>query len=145
RRPKRPEEKGDEHDRLKVLIETRGQGGFIVAAPSHGSVHSSGNPYRLRRGGVETNLTHSPQEREALHELARTFDEMPRPGPRNDGTRDRNNGGIRPGDDFNARARWNEILESRGWIRIFERGGETYWRRPGKPDGISATTGYQGS
>ena len=44
--------------------------------------------------------------------------------------------GTRPGDDFNSRARWNEILEPHGWR--FVRGN--YWVRPGKNarDGISA-------
>lgn len=50
--------------------------------------------------------------------------------------------GTRPGDDFNRRASWEDILPGRGWA-VGRRAGETlHWRRPGKkPPGTSATTG----
>lgn len=147
RRPKRPEEMKHENDKIKTLIETRGEGGFIVAAPSYGRVHPSGKPYRMLRGSVETIAEIGPEERAALHELARSFDEMPRQEPTDSTKKTRPNGNreLRPGDDFNARATWPEILEPHGWRRVFERGGETYWRRPGKGEGLSATTNYHGS
>jgi len=53
--------------------------------------------------------------------------------------------GSRPGDDFNRRVHWSEILEPHGWRRVFGRGDEDFWRRPGKTEGSSATTNYQGS
>lgn len=37
-----------------VLIETRGEGGFVVVAPSHGGTHPSGEPYELKFGGFDT-------------------------------------------------------------------------------------------
>ena len=45
-RPKRLEEIDPLHpeDKIKTLVETRGLGGWIVAAPSHGRVHE----YRQR-------------------------------------------------------------------------------------------------
>src|SRR5690606_2117041 len=49
--------------------------------------------------------------------------------------------GVSPGDDFEARTTWEEILEPRGWRKVMVRGRTTYWRRPGKEHGISATTG----
>jgi putative DNA primase/helicase len=76
-RPKRPEEQRDPKDSIKTLIETRGEGGFIVLAPSNGTVHPSGRAYRLRAGGFTTIPTLTPDERRALHQLART----PRPRP----------------------------------------------------------------
>ena len=148
RRPKRPEEKRDEHDRIQVKIETRGEGGFAVIAPSHGRVNKDG-AYYLVQGGPESIVTITPAEREALHELARSFDEMPREAERTAqvarSTDGKPTGDLRPGDDFNARATWHEILESRGWRFVFETGGESYWRRPGKTEGLSATTNYRGS
>lgn len=44
----------------------------------------------------------------------------------------------RPGDAFNEQASWDDILV--GWTRLFTRGDITYWRRPGKTAGVSATT-----
>lgn len=52
----------------------------------------------------------------------------------------------RPGDVFNAKATWREILEPHGWKHV--RGEEDsvqQWTRPGKSEGISATTGHCGS
>src|SRR5437764_1472974 len=65
-------------DGFKVLIETRGEGGYAVEAPSFGSVHPSGRPYVQERGGPDTIATITPEEHDSLWELARSFDEMPR-------------------------------------------------------------------
>lgn len=51
-------------------------------------------------------------------------------------------GGDRPGDQFNARAGWGDILAPHGWRVYRATGGATYWTRPGKPAGISASTGF---
>lgn len=139
----------DEHGRPKVktLIETRGEGGFIILAPSNGKVHPTGRAYRLLGGGFDTIPTLSPEERRDLFALARTFHvpdpakiRDPAPRPADGGERP----GERPGDAFNARARWADLLEPYGWIRLYERDGTTYWRRPGKSAGVSAATNWQG-
>ncbi len=49
--------------------------------------------------------------------------------------------GDRPGDEFNRRAAWSEILEPHGWTVERTAGDVTYWTRPGKVRGVSATTG----
>src|SRR5262249_10204383 len=48
----------------------------------------------------------------------------------------------RPGDDFNRRATWREILEPGGWKVARIRDQVVHWTRPGKDDGVSATSGY---
>jgi hypothetical protein len=49
----------------------------------------------------------------------------------------------RPGDIFNEIATWEQILTRAGWEKIGETAeGKGYWRRPGKKEGISATTNY---
>jgi putative DNA primase/helicase len=50
--------------------------------------------------------------------------------------------GTLPGDDFEARASWAEILEPHGWRIDRTIGEETRWTRPGKGAGTSATTGH---
>lgn len=51
--------------------------------------------------------------------------------------------GDRPGDDFNRRADWAEVLTPFGWRVCRVAGAVTHWTRPGKEprDGSSATTG----
>lgn len=53
-------------------------------------------------------------------------------------------GKIRPGDDYDERADWREILEPHGW-QVFRENyrGQTLWTRPGKrkSEGCSAKTG----
>ena len=143
RRPKRPEEKKHEKDNVKVLIELPD---YAIVAPSNGRVHPSGRPYVRRSGDFLSIATISVDEREALLELARSFDEMPRheahgPEPKASTTKVR----ARPGDDYNARTEWAELLEPAGWTYVYRRGDVSYWRRPGKNFGISATTNFRGS
>jgi hypothetical protein len=48
----------------------------------------------------------------------------------------------RPGDDFNSRASWEEVLTLLGWTFVSREGEVKYWRRPDKDSGVSATTNY---
>ena len=52
--------------------------------------------------------------------------------------------GDRPGDDFNRRAGWADLLGRHGWAVHHTRGEATYWTRPGKDVrvGLSASTGH---
>lgn len=138
-----------------VLAETRGQGGYMICHPSFGRTHETGRPYRLVAGAP----THTPlftvAERNELHRLFRSIDEMPiaaehmpAAGYQGESTpMRRESEGLSPGDDFNSRATWDEVLP--GWTRATTstdpRGGvRVHWRRPGKSIGTSATTGGEG-
>jgi Bifunctional DNA primase/polymerase, N-terminal/AAA domain len=129
-----------ENDTVEVLVETRGEGGFVVTAPSNGEVHPSHQPWVLLAGSPNTIPMFSMEEREALHSIFKALDSMPVKEsiatallPKSEST------GEKPGDDFNAKAKWSDILI--GWKQIYTSGGVTYWCRPGKDTGISATTG----
>ena len=50
--------------------------------------------------------------------------------------------GDRPGDHYNRRASWDDILGPAGWRCVGRSTSKAYWRRPGKDYGWSATTGY---
>lgn len=132
--------------KMKTLIETRGEGGFIIIAPSGGRVHPTGKPYTLISGSLATIPVITQEERQELFSLARTLGEVKkeqqadRSEPHEPGSN-----GDRPGDLFNARATWEEVLAPHGWRRVYERGGVSYWRRPGKDRGISASINFQGS
>jgi putative DNA primase/helicase len=123
-------------DGEQALIETRGPGGFVVVAPSPG--------YRRQAGAPADVLTVTADERDDLLTLLRAFDRRPThstPGDPFDAP-GHAEGGLRPGDDYNARATWQEVLTPAGWVRVRTGSrGETWWRRPGKDRGWSATTG----
>jgi|SRR5437667_5484644 len=135
-----------EGNRRKTLIETRGQGGFIIVAPSCGRVHPSGNPYKLILGRVSSIRTITREQRRLLLDSARTFDEMPAIQKRSvspiQTPRFRPCSQDRPGDVFNQFASWDEILTAHGWRLLYERGDEGYWT---KSQHTHATTNYRGS
>lgn len=148
RRPATPEELIDKpDDRFKVLAETRGEGGYLVVAPSCGTVHDTGDSWSVAAGELGVIPTISWEERQRLHEaLHAALDEMPAPPPPParpqlssllPATSDR------PGDDFNIRGNWYDILLPHGWTVDKRQGNTTYWVRPGKDprSGHSATTG----
>lgn len=49
--------------------------------------------------------------------------------------------GDRPGDEFNRRGGWADLLLAHEWKVDRTSGDVTYWTRPGKDRGVSATTG----
>ncbi|MGH0035323.1 MAG: phage/plasmid primase, P4 family [Myxococcota bacterium] len=132
-------------DRATTLIETKGEGGFAVVAPSYGPTHPTGKPYVLRSGGFDSIASVSAEERRQLFDLARTFDRMEGPRQPQNGGRAPGSDGNRPGDDFNRRTTWPDVLEPLGWTLLFESNGVAYWRRRGKTEGWSATTNHGGT
>jgi len=135
-------------NKIQVLIETRGAGGFVVVAPTPGSCHSSGKPWATVTGTPDTIPTISEELRDQLHAVASLLDTMPTadpdpgPGPGPQSGAPGYQPGNRPGDDYNAKANWDDILGTQGWTRMWKMGAGYGWRRPGKNDrSISATTG----
>jgi P4 family phage/plasmid primase-like protien len=150
---------------IKCLLETRGEGGYAITAPSNGKVHPSGKGYILLKGGFDQVATITVREREELHRLARCLDEIYQEElekgtqePINfnqkkyestntqEKSKSETGDDLKPGDDFNIRASWQDVLRPHGWQmlhgRVLENGGRIdYWRRPGKSEGVSAFTG----
>ena len=138
-------------DKIKVLAETRGEGGYVIVAPTGGDCHPTGDSWSVAAGRIGQIPTITWEQRCALVEAVNAaLDQMPtqeitqvRPHPstllpaRSD----------RPGDDFNTRTSWEEILFPHGWSVHHRTLKEVYWTRPGKPktEGWSATTGYSES
>lgn len=135
----------------ETLAETRGTGGFVVLAPSAGAVHATGRAWMRLIGGPSSMATITRGERDQLHAvLHAALDTMPSQEPVSEGPVDGKwstsfqaaAGDVTPGDDFERKTDWSDILV--GWVHVFSRGTTRYWRRPGKNDGISATTGHAG-
>lgn len=132
-----------ENGGVEVLAETRGEAGFCIVAPSHGTTHPSGQPWVLINGSPALLPMLSMEERDAIHACFRALDKMPTVETVREATAPKVDDGIKsPGTDYNERASWDDILIPRGWAKVFSaKSGVTYWRRPGKNTGISATTG----
>jgi hypothetical protein len=137
----------DDRPDVRALIETRGEGGYIVVSPTPAACHELNKPYVLLRGRLDAIPTITAAERQMLHEAARTLNEYVAPERTHVFTTSLNPAsGTRPGDDFNRKASWAEVLEPHGWRLMFARGQVGYWKRPGKQDqGWSATTNYADS
>ena len=128
----RVDEEGARHV-LITLIETRGEGGLFLCAPTPG--------YELAQGELTDVPELTDEERETLLWAAWELNEYLPPAMDGPPGRTKTSAGgssKRPGDDFNARGDIRPLLETHGWRLV--RGGENeYWRRPGKDRGTSAT------
>lgn len=128
---------------VRVLIETRGEGGYGLVEPSGGAVHASGRPYARLAGGPANIPVLDSETVTAIRNVCRMLDRLPTPEPAKTAPRPappRSDGSLRPGDDFEARASWEEIL--RGTFRpLSTRGSETYWGWADGVGGVKATTG----
>lgn len=132
-------------------IETRGEGGYVVAVGSPAAVHQSGRPYAQVLGTPLPEIPEiTPEERKTLWQAAAEFDCSNRASAKVAKAKreikralyeylpkDRPAGDVTPWDDFDRRGSWAEILEPHGWTQA---GGDK-WRRPGKDIGISASVG----
>lgn len=131
-----------------VLIETRGEGGQVVVAPSHGAVHPTGKPYVLEAGGFATIPLLTLDQWATLRAAAASLDRAPKPAARPlrepsalSALSSFAGSGPSPMERFNASITWPELLERHGWTRLFDHGERTHWCRPGKtPPDTSATT-----
>lgn len=133
----------------KTLIETRGEGGLFLCAPTEG--------YQLLQGDFQTIPKISAVERNILLQLARTFNaekpkqaaavgslglpisqpmDAPQTFRRQDAEPEPNG---RPGDVFNQTGDIRALLTKHGWTFAYKSGDEERWTRPGKKTGTSAT------
>ncbi len=127
----------------KVMVETRGEGGYALAPGGNPRAHASGQPYRDIQGSICELPVLSLEQRNLLIDAARSLNRYVEPEkhycPKESS---QENTGERPGDFFNARADWSFLLQF-GWAKVSQSGNTVRWKRPGKDTpGISATTGY---
>ena len=117
-----------------TLVETRGEGGLFLCAPTEG--------YVLLQGSYDALPVLSREAREALLSAAEALDECvdePRP---TEGVQGRESAFlVKPGDDWCARGDIRPVLMAHGWKYLgVKPDGNELWQRPGKSgDGNSAT------
>jgi len=128
---------------IVTMIETRGEGGLFLCAPSDG--------YAITQGDLRAPPLITADERDILLGCAWALDEIPRPvvgaaerpsgsqeGAKRQATGSEGTTSLRPGDDFNARGDPRKVLTDHGWTRV-SNGDNEHWCRPGKLAGTSAT------
>jgi len=127
-----------------TLIETRGEGGLFLCAPTPGYELIQGdlaNPPVLTEAQRETLLTAAWELNEYSAESGLSSPTSAYVGPVlpvGDQSR--------PGDDFNARGDVVAVLRKHGWRSCGERAdGNEHWTRPGKPAGHTSATLKDGS
>lgn len=123
------EKKADPRDLVKVLIETRGHGGYVIAPPSKGYKYVSGD-------GVQE-ITEN--EREIILEIARSFNQLIEQPNTNHTAQGYNpkEYGLSPFEDYNRRGDVLGLLQQHGWKIIKQNSDKVIFRRPGKDEGTS--------
>ncbi|MFA5291920.1 MAG: bifunctional DNA primase/polymerase [Phycisphaerae bacterium] len=117
---------------ILTLIETRGEGGLFLCAPTPG--------YELIQNDFTNIPVISAEDRDILLEAALSLNEyVPEPvQPTQPISAPSPAGNLRPGDDYNANGDLRDVLLQHGW-QCYQGGENEHWCRPGKTSGTSAT------
>lgn len=117
----------------EVIIETRGEGGYVVAYPSPG--------YSFIQGDPSTTPEITPEERALILSITRSFNQLQeeKPRPRATPTAIFSSSENSPFEDYNHRGDVVGLLEGHGWKVVRERGDKVDMLRPGQTD--SKTSG----
>lgn len=117
------EKKENPKEKVRVLIETRGEGGYFMCHPSPG--------YKLLQGSLDAVPEITVQERSILFYCARIFNEVyEKPVIRSEYTRVICDN-ISPFDDYNKRGDVLRLLEEEGWTIKKKIGTKHLLLRPG--------------
>lgn len=117
------EQQKNPHEKQKALFETRGEGGYFIFAPTQG--------YEIIQGSIENIPLISPEEREILLSVARSFDQCPKEFTPPKYKPETNYTGLSPFNDYNQRGDVIGLLEKHGWTTAYTKGTKTFLKRPG--------------
>lgn len=117
----------------EVLVETRGEGGYVIAPPTPG--------YKYIQGDTDTIPTITPEDRDILFSIAKSFNELEEIKPKVNITPSAtySSSGLTPWGDYNQRGDVLALLESKGWRVLNQTGQKINILRPGSTD--SKTSG----
>lgn len=117
----------------EVLIETRGEGGYVIAPPTPGYTYIQGSPQDIP--------SISPQDKEILFSISRSFNELPEPviTPKQTFPANYSHPGLSPWEDYNQRGDVIGLLERKGWRVVNQTRQRINLLRPGQTD--SKTSG----
>jgi len=124
----------DNPNRLpQVLIETRGEGGYVLITPTPG--------YSVEYGAMKSIPEITQEQRYNLLMNARRFDEVEVPASEIDiqAKKQAIQSGKAPWDDYNEKQDITSLLESYGWSVVYEDSARVHMLRPG--DSSTKTSG----
>jgi hypothetical protein len=134
-------EKKSDHDKIRVLLETRGENGYIIIPPTKGYTYDS----KILQ--LENIPTITDQERNSIIAACRSFDELQETYKQTKAAIPIKVSGTGKStiEAFNEAHTPIEFLEAEGWQFKYQRGDNLHYVRPGKSlrDGIGA--GYSES
>lgn len=110
-------------DKVKVLLETRGEGGYIACYPTLG--------YELVYGDFTKIKTITTEERSVLINAAFSFNEILKPVVHYEVRQQKTIAGTSPIEDYNNRADVVSLLELHGWTAVGKKGQKILMKRPG--------------
>jgi len=114
----------------KVLVETRGEGGYVIAPPTPGYTYVQGDPINIP--------TITLEEREILLSIGRSFNEPVQEEPKEKTDTIKNLRDKYPGktslEDYDERGDVVGLLQANGWREVKATGERVYLLRPGQTD-----------
>jgi len=113
-------------EKAKVLIETRGTGGYVIVHPTEG--------YYFFQHDFKNLPFIDPFERQMLLQIARSYNQSHEKIPLTHYSGKRLVNPNSPFDDFDSRGNIIGLLEKHGWKVIRTITDKTYFRRPGDTD-----------
>ena len=128
RPPTEEEQKGRETQ--LVLLETRGEAGYVASLPTKGYEHIQGSYSKIP--------SISAEDRDLILSSAREFNEIieeaivPTSSLKHTFNITKDSTAKTPWEDYNERASIPEILQDAGWSFVSEDSEREYWKRPGK-------------
>lgn len=117
------EEEKANGDKIKVLLETRGDRGFIVCYPTPG--------YELIFGDFTKIQTITTEERSVLINAAFSFNEVLKPIVHHEIKSRKQVAGMSPIEDYNHRCDVVSLLEKHDWTLVGRKGKKVLLKRPG--------------
>ena len=116
--------------KVRVLLETRGEGGYVVCYPSKG--------YELVYGDFYSITEITVNQREILHSTARQFNEVVDEFKPVKNENRQKIKGLSAFEDYNQRGDVLGLLESHGWKLVRRKGHQTFVLRPGATTSLTS-------
>lgn len=111
------------------LIETRGEGGYVVAPPTRG--------YSFYQNDLSSIPKITPNQRELILNICRSFNQLQKESPKEKHTTNSSSftsSGLTPWEDYNQRGDVVELLEKHSWKYVSQQGERVHLKRPGETD-----------